>query len=60
MVVGVAVGPRRGEMVGAGRAIGRQGRRVPAPRRPLVPGALLLPVLDGAGAGAADQQRCGF
>lgn len=57
-VAAVAVGPRRGERVGSGRAIGREGRRVPAPRRPLVPGALFLPLL--AGAGAADRRRCGI
>jgi hypothetical protein len=54
----VAVGSRCREMVGAGRAIGGEGRRVPAARRPLVPGALLLPVLSGAG--AADHKRCGI
>lgn len=54
----VAVGSRCREMVGDGRAIGGEGRRVPAARRPLVPGALLLPVLSGAGAG--DYKRFGI
>lgn len=54
----VAVEPRFREMVGAGRAIRGEGRRVPAARGPLVPGALVLSVLSGAG--VADHKRCGI